>query len=67
MGDHDHPTRDSTEWDNPNYCPFCGTHLTDGGAGFMSHIDEAAFATCRTRFSEWRENVAGDVGGEWGG
>jgi hypothetical protein len=62
---HDHPPRDSSAWDNPDVCPFCGARLTDGGAGFMDHI--AADEACRERFGAWREAVAGDIGGEWGG
>jgi hypothetical protein len=62
---HDHPEPDAPSWDNPDFCPFCGTELTDGGAGFMDHIEAAD--TCKQRFEDWRENIAGDVGGEWGG
>ena len=62
---HDHPEQSDPNWDDPDFCPFCGTALTDGGAGFMDHIEEAN--VCRQRFEEWRENIAGDVGGEWGG
>lgn len=67
MGDHDHPSTDSEGWDNPDFCPFCGQRVPDGGAGFYDHIKEAENSTCRERFEEWRENVAGDVGGEWSG
>lgn len=65
MADHDHPSPDSPEWDRPDFCPFCGAALRDGGAGFVEHVGERE--TCRRRFEEWRENVADDVGGEWSG
>ncbi|MDG5774892.1 hypothetical protein VB773_15540 [Haloarculaceae archaeon H-GB2-1] len=65
MSSHDHPAEASPEWDTPDFCPFCGTELTDLGAGFVDHLEDAP--TCRTRFESWRENVAEDVGGEWGG
>lgn len=64
---HSHPDPDSPDWDNPDYCPFCGVQLADGGAGFIDHIEGDANEACRERFEEWRENVAGDVGGEWSG
>ncbi|AHG03871.1 hypothetical protein HALDL1_09855 [Halobacterium sp. DL1] len=59
---------ESTEratWTDPETCPFCGEALRNGGAGFVEHAD--ANADCRTRFDEWRENVAGDVRSEWSG
>jgi hypothetical protein len=56
---------EATDWDDPDVCPFCGTRLVDGGAGFIDHIEESE--PCRLGFEEWRENVAGDVGGEWSG
>jgi hypothetical protein len=56
---------EATDWDDPDACPFCGAHLVDGGAGFVDHIAESE--PCRLGFEQWRENVAGDVGGEWGG
>jgi len=62
MTDYDHP---SPEWDNPDFCPFCGAELDDPGAGFVDHVAEND--ACRRRFEEWREHVAGDVGGEWPG
>lgn len=67
MGDHEQPPSDSAAWDNPDYCPFCGQRLPDGGPGFVDHIQKDENATCRERFEEWRENIAGDMGGEWGG
>lgn len=54
-----------TDWDDPERCPFCGTALADGGAGFIDHIEETS--DCERRFAEWREAIAGDVSGEWGG
>lgn len=62
---HDHPDADAPGWDNPDYCPFCGTELTDPGSGFMDHLEDAQ--TCRQRFEDWRENIAGDLGDEWSG
>ena len=48
-----------------DYCPFCGVELADLGGPFMDHIEESP--DCRERFDLWRENVAGDMGGEWSG
>jgi len=62
---HDHPDPGDSDWDNADFCPFCGAELVDLGAGFIDHIDDAD--TCRERFEDWRENIAGDIGGEWGG
>ncbi|MFB6078644.1 MAG: hypothetical protein ABEJ80_06680 [Halarchaeum sp.] len=53
------------DWDHPEVCPWCGADVEDGGAGFMDHIEERA--SCKEAFEAWRENVAGDVGGEWSG
>lgn len=63
MSDHDHPDADSAEWDDPDFCPFCGAALSDGGAGFIDHTAERP--TCAERFEAWRANVVADVGGEW--
>jgi len=63
--EHTHPDEGAPNWDNPDFCPFCGAALADGGAGFMDHIEDAD--TCRERFETWRSNIAGDVGGEWSG
>ncbi|WP_336036971.1 DUF7501 family protein [Halobacterium yunchengense] len=65
MAGHSHPPRDSPEWDDPDFCPFCGAKLTDGGAGFVDHLEDAP--ECARRFEQWREQVVDDVGGEWGG
>lgn len=65
MSDYDHPSPDSPSWDNPDFCPFCGQRLLDGGPSFVEHIGKEENASCRERFEQWRENVAGDIGGEW--
>ncbi len=62
---NDHPPRDSPAWDHPDFCPFCGTALADGGAGFIDHLGNAP--DCRERFEAWRAAVVDDIGGEWGG
>jgi hypothetical protein len=59
------PAPEDVNLEDPDVCPFCGTALTDGGAGFVDHAD--ANPECQARFEEWRENVAGDIGGEWTG
>jgi hypothetical protein len=63
MGDA--PDPENVDWNDPDACPFCGAQLPDGGAGFVDHAD--ANPDCQARFEEWRENVAGDIGGEWSG
>lgn len=65
MPSHDHPPRESDRWDNPDFCPFCGESLVNGGAGFMDHVYVAP--DCRERFDAWREQVSEDIGGEWSG
>ena len=57
--------RPPTDWDDPETCPFCHASLPDGGPGFISHIDD--HPRCRRDFDQWRENVAGDIKGEWAG
>lgn len=52
-------------WSDPNTCPFCGSELADPGAGFIDHID--ASPECESGFDVWKDNVAGDLGGEWSG
>lgn len=52
-------------WNDPTVCPFCGGHVADGGPGFMDHVDDSP--ACMAAFDVWREQVAGDVGGEWSG
>ena len=63
--DTSHPPRDSAEWNSPDHCPFCGTGLRDGGAGFVEHVETAE--TCRERFEAWLANIRGDMGGTWTG
>lgn len=53
------------DWDRPDFCPFCGAKLVDGGLGFIDHLETAP--DCRERFEAWRERIAEDIGGEWGG
>ncbi len=65
--DHDHPPRESDAWDSPDFCPFCGYGLSDGGPGFIDHVENDENEACRDRFEQWRENVADDIGGEWSG
>lgn len=60
-----HPPQDSDRWSDPDYCPFCAEELTDPGAGFLDHLDDAP--TCNERFTEWLESIRGDIGGEWSG
>ena len=67
MREDSHPSPGSPDWDNPDYCPFCGADLRDGGAGFVEHIEQEDHATCRDRFEEWRENVVNDIEGDWSG
>jgi hypothetical protein len=52
-------------WNDPETCPFCGAELSDGGQGFIDHVE--ASPACMASFDAWREQVAGDVGGEWTG
>lgn len=56
---------ETTNWSDPGTCPFCGGELSDPGVGFIDHIDENA--ACETHFDAWRENLAGDLAGEWSG
>ncbi|SDM96787.1 hypothetical protein SAMN04487949_3014 [Halogranum gelatinilyticum] len=58
-------TATTRNWDTPDACPFCGGHLTDGGAGFIDHIDDNP--SCAEEFHDWRSMVASDMSGEWGG
>lgn len=55
----------TTNWSDPDTCPFCGGELSDPGAGFVDHIDEND--TCETHFENWRTNLADDLAGEWSG
>ncbi|MFB6184854.1 MAG: hypothetical protein ABEI96_09895 [Haloarculaceae archaeon] len=65
MPSDSHPSPDSPDWNHPDYCPFCGAALADGGAGFIDHVD--AHPTCKDRFEAWRERIVDDVDGEWSG
>ncbi|MDQ2049029.1 hypothetical protein RBH26_00875 [Natronolimnohabitans sp. A-GB9] len=55
----------TTNWSDPIACPFCGDELASPGAGFVDHIDENA--DCAAEFDHWRNNIAGDISGEWSG
>ncbi|MGM0591710.1 MAG: DUF7501 family protein [Halobacteriota archaeon] len=59
------PIASESRWEDPMRCPFCDDDLVDGGAGFIAHISR--IPSCRSAFDDWREQVANDVGGEWGG
>lgn len=52
-------------WNDPEVCPFCGAQIADGGPGFMAHVEVSP--QCMAEFDLWREQVAGDVDGEWSG
>lgn len=52
-------------WGDLLDCPFCSAEVTDPGAGFVDHLAESH--SCADAFDDWREAVAGDIGGEWGG
>lgn len=65
METDDHPPRSSSQWDNPDLCPFCGANLVDGGAGFIDHTKESE--PCSERFEAWLTGIRDDMGGEWGG
>jgi hypothetical protein len=65
MEDHSERPRERPVWERPDFCPFCGRGLADGGAGFIDHLIDAP--ECEERFDAWRERVTEDIGGEWGG
>ena len=52
-------------WNDPETCPFCGAALSDGGQGFIDHVE--ASPACMGSFDDWREQITDDVGGEWSG
>lgn len=52
-------------WSDPSTCPFCGSELANPGAGFVDHVTENP--DCESGFDIWRENLVGDLVGEWGG
>lgn len=55
----------TTNWSDPTTCPFCGGDLATPGAGFVDHLSESP--DCETHFDRWRDNLAGDLAGEWSG
>lgn len=55
----------ATNWTDPGTCPFCGSALATPGAGFVDHLEESP--DCAAGFEVWRENLAGDMAGEWSG
>ncbi|WP_435362691.1 DUF7501 family protein [Haloarchaeobius sp. DYHT-AS-18] len=57
--------RDERVWDDPERCPFCGGPVSDGGAGFIDHVEHVP--ECAERFERWRSQVGDDVPGEWVG
>ncbi|UWG50030.1 Uncharacterized protein AArcCO_0709 [Halalkaliarchaeum sp. AArc-CO] len=59
------PPPPAPDWVAPSQCPFCEAALADPGAGFMEHLRENP--TCERGFEQWRNNVADDMRGEWGG
>ena len=65
MSRRSHPPRDSPDWERPDFCPFCGIELADGGAGFVDHLDDAP--ECTDRFETWRARVIEKVEDEWDG
>lgn len=54
-----------SNWSDTSSCPFCGAELASPGAGFVDHIAESP--ECDAGFTNWKDNVAGDLGGEWSG
>ncbi|MGM0604844.1 MAG: DUF7501 family protein [Halobacteriota archaeon] len=50
-------------WNGTERCPFCQSELADPGAGFVDHLEESS--RCDAGFEQWREHIAGDIGGEW--
>ena len=52
-------------WNDPTKCPFCEDALTNGGAGFINHIDSSE--ACRQGFNLWRKRISADMTGEWSG
>ncbi|GAA0251683.1 hypothetical protein ACFFQF_02665 [Haladaptatus pallidirubidus] len=55
----------ANSWTNPEQCPFCDATLEDGGWGFIAHV--RTNSSCRTEYDMWREQITGDMSGEWGG
>ncbi|WP_458206425.1 DUF7501 family protein [Haladaptatus sp. NG-SE-30] len=59
------PAQTTAEWNDPQQCPFCNAALDDGGWGFIVHIRENQ--PCNEEFEMWREQISGDMRGEWAG
>jgi sarcosine oxidase delta subunit len=59
------PTASSPEWNGTRQCPFCQYELDNGGEAFIRHVDTNE--ECYEGFERWRDNVAGDMQGEWSG
>ncbi len=55
----------TNSWTNPERCPFCDARIEDGGWGFVVHV--RANEPCEKEFDMWREQIAGDMAGEWSG
>lgn len=58
-------TNTTTTWSDPATCPFCGGALSNPGDGFIDHL--ADHPDCEAGFDHWRENLSGDLAGEWSG
>lgn len=58
-------TTTSPVWSDPEHCPFCEAELVDGGSAFIDHIKTSQ--PCNQGFNLWRQQVADDIGSEWGG
>lgn len=55
----------STDWSDPNQCPFCGDVLASPGNGFIDHVDENE--NCADRFDTWRGRISDDMHAGWSG
>lgn len=60
-----HRSSEAGRRDDPDYCPFYGVELTDPGAGFIDHIDDAP--DCEEQFRDWVDAIRDDMGGDWSG
>lgn len=52
-------------WDGTETCPFCGSTLSDPGAGFIVHTKRSP--GCHKAFDGWRNRLKDDIRGEWSG
>lgn len=52
-------------WNDTERCPFCQDELSDGGPGFIDHIE--ASDDCAADFDGWRGRVADDMARGWSG